>query len=433
MAHEIKVPSAGESVSEGTIAQWLKKDGELVTKGENLVVIDTEKASQDLQADASGRLKILVQAGSDVKIGVTIGTIDESAAGKSGVSGSSNATPPAGQDMGVASPTSTGVFKAITSGPQALHVAAPTPLPGTMQPPDQVPAAERKAAQAEGRPMVAPEKGQKVASPDHAAEAKASAQAKTGVAAEPAVSESAPPAVSMQTEGQNVTREPMSRMRRTISAHLLKARNETAMLTTFSEVDMSAIMAMRSKYQDAFVKKHGIKLGFMSFFIKACCEGLQKFPLVNASIDGNDIVYHHYVNIAVAVSTERGLAVPVIRDADQRSFSDLEKALVDLAQKAKTGRIPLEDLKGGTFTITNGGVFGSMMSTPLINPPQVGILGMHSIQERAVVINGKIEVRPMMYLALSYDHRLIDGKEAVQFLVTIRDLIASPERLLLGL
>ena len=409
----------------------MKKDGDLVTKGENLVVIDTEKASQDLQADASGRLKILVQAGSDVKIGVTIGTIDESAAGKGGPSGSSVAA----QDMSVASPTSTGVFKAITSGPQALHVAAPTPLPGTMQPPDQVPDAERKAAQAEGRPMVAPEKGQKVASPDHAAEAKASAQANTGVASEPAAAESAPPPAvpTPQTEGQNVTREPMSRMRRTIAAHLLKARNETAMLTTFTEVDMSAIMAMRSKYQDAFVKKHGIKLGFMSFFIKACCEGLQKFPLVNASIDGNDIVFHHYVNMAVAVSTERGLAVPVIRDAEQRSFADLEKALVDLAQQAKTGRIPLEDLKGGTFTITNGGVFGSMMSTPLINPPQVGILGMHSIQERAVVLNGKIEVRPMMYLALSYDHRLIDGKEAVQFLVTVRDLIASPERLLLGL
>ena len=424
MAHEIKVPPAGESVSEGTIAQWLKADGDLVTKGENLVVIDTEKASQDLQADKSGRLKILVTAGSDVKIGAVIGTIDESGNGAGSATKSASV-----QDMASSSPSSTGVFKAVSStSPQALHIAAPTPLPGTMQPSDQVPAAERKAAEAEGRPTVAPPPGQKVASPEDAAEAKAAQDQMVPQEAVPATAQ----VIETRTE-QGTSREPMSRMRRTIAAHLLKARNETAMLTTFTEVDMSQVMAMRSKYQDSFTKKHGIKLGFMSFFIKSCCEALQKFPLVNASIEGNDIVHHHFVNMAVAVSTDRGLAVPVIRDADKKSFAELEKALAEIAQKARTGRIPLEELSGGTFTITNGGVFGSMLSTPLINPPQVGILGMHAIQERAVVVNGKVEVRPMMYLALSYDHRLIDGKEAVQFLITVRDLIAAPERLLLGL
>ena len=205
------------------------------------------------------------------------------------------------------------------------------------------------------------------------------------------------------------------------------------MLTTFTEVDMSAVMGLRARYQDNFVKKHGIKLGFMSFFIKATVSALQKYPLVNASIDGNDIVHHHYYDIAVAVSTERGLMVPVMRDCDLKSHADIEKELIDIAGRARANKLSLDELKGGTFTITNGGVFGSMLSTPLLNPPQVGIMGMHAIEERAVVINGKVEARPMMYLALSYDHRLIDGKEAVQFLVSVRDHVAAPERAMLGL
>lgn len=449
MAHEIKVPPVGESISEGTIAQWLKADGELVTKGENLVVLDTEKASQDLQAEASGRLKISIAAGKDVKIGEVIGYIEENEAA-AGASAASSAPSESAKPAD-------GIFPqgAPHAAQQPLHVAAPQPQAGTMQPADQVPKAEAKAAEAEGRPPVAPEAGHKTASPAAAAEAKASLNRTAPWSfnelreSKAAQSDSAAPATeskpvdstahseirtpqSSETQ-QSESREQMSRMRRTIAAHLLKASQETAMLTTFAEVDMSAVMSLRSKHQETFTKQHGIKLGFMSFFMKACVDALQKFPLVNASIDGNDIVHHHFVNIAVAVSTERGLAVPVIRNAQDKNFADLEKELAELAGKARSGRISLEELKGGTFTITNGGVFGSMLSTPLINPPQVAILGMHAIQERPVVIDKKLEIRPMMYLALSYDHRLIDGREAVQFLVHVRDHVAAPERLLLGL
>jgi 2-oxoglutarate dehydrogenase E2 component (dihydrolipoamide succinyltransferase) len=225
----------------------------------------------------------------------------------------------------------------------------------------------------------------------------------------------------------------MSRLRKTIAKHLLTARNETAMLTSFAEVDMTAVLALRTRFQDSFVKRHGIKLGFMSFFIKAAVDALRAIPGVNASIDGDDIVYHHFYDIGVAVSTDRGLVVPVIRDCDQKSFAEIEKEMVELANAARAGKLGLDQLKGGTFTITNGGVFGSMLSTPLLNPPQVGILGMHAITDRPMAVDGKVEIRPMMYLALSYDHRLIDGKEAVQFLVHLRDRIAAPERLLLGL
>lgn len=507
MAHEIKIPSVGESVSEGTLAQWLKSDGDIVTKGENIVVIDTEKASQDLPADVSGVLRITVQEGTDVQIGQVIGHIEESAAAQSATQnkgGSASAdSKTAASTNGAASddaPSLTGeVFdivvpsagESVSEGTIAewakadgdyvvrgqdivvidtekasadlqaehsgilrilsnagedvtigqvigrieavdkepapeqekpLHVAAPTPQPGTIQPPDQVPAAEAHAAAQEHRPPVSPPPGQNVASvPD-------AGKAKSRTVEPPAT------AFASTSDGeQSTTREPMTRMRRTIASHLLAAKQETAMLTTFNEVDMSAIMRIRKKYGEAFLKRHGVKLGFMSFFIQACTDALMRFPLVNASIDGNDIIYHHYVNMAVAVSTERGLAVPVIRNAHTLSHSEIEAALISLAQKAKTGRIPLEDLKGGTFTITNGGVFGSMMSTPLINPPQVAILGMHSIDQRAVVIDGKVEIRPMMYLALSYDHRLIDGKEAVLFLNHVKDRIASPEQLLIGL
>ncbi len=403
-SYDIVVPSAGESISEGTIAQWVKKDGDHVVKGEDIVVIDTEKASSDCQAEHSGILRTLAATGEDVKIGQVIGRIE--------------ATDEATDDG-----------RKAEESKQALHIASPTPQPGTSQPPDQVPAAEARDAEMENRPPIAPEKGENRADPEKVADANRSA-----ASTKPSAAPAQPARASATNDGdQRVTREPMTRMRRTIAAHLLKAKQETAMLTTFSEVDMSAIMAMRKKHGEAFLKRHGIKLGFMSFFIQACADGLQRFPLVNASLDGNDIEYHHYVNMAIAVSTERGLAVPVIRNADAMSFAEIESALMGLAQKAKTGRIPLEDLKGGTFTITNGGVFGSMMSTPLINPPQVAILGMHSIDQRAVVIDGKVEVRPMMYLALSYDHRLIDGKEAVQFLAHVKDRIAAPERLLIGL
>jgi len=374
-----------------------------------------------------------VQAGTDVKIGAVIGYIEEAGA-ESGESAaappSAPATPTAGTDESAkqskdtpAADTSAaatvsqdaaagkpGVFPqgAPAAAVHPLHVASPQPQPGTLQP-------KRQVGDAPAMPTPSPDLPKPVATPAPSAA-------------------SAPAAPAPAHEGdQPASREPMTRMRRTIAAHLLKAKNETAMLTTFAEVDMSAIINLRKEHQEAFTKRNGIKLGFMSFFMKAAIDGLQRFPLVNASIDGNDIVYHHYVNMAIAVSTERGLAVPVIRNAHEKTFAELEKELVRLAEQAKTGRIPLDDLKGGTFTITNGGVFGSLLSTPLINPPQVAILGMHATQERPVAVNGKVEIRPMMYLALSYDHRLIDGKEAVQFLVHVRDRVAAPERLLLGL
>ena len=390
-------------------------------------------------------------AGKDVKIGEVIGSIEVDASASDGKRPAPAASPATAAQS---SSTESGIFPQGSphAAQQPLHVAAPQPQTGTLQPMDQVPKAEARAAQAENRPAVAPEPGEKTASPEAAAEARRAVNqtAAWDLANQvaPATEKSqAPPESSSPIAGrapqstearvaqsdQRETREQMTRMRRTIAGHLLKASQETAMLTTFAEVDMSAVMALRAKHQDSFTKQHGIKLGFMSFFMKASIDALQKFPLVNASLDGNDIVHHHYVNIAVAVSTERGLAVPVIRDAQTMSFAELEKELASVAERARSGRIPLEELKGGTFTITNGGIFGSMMSTPLINPPQVAILGMHAIQERAVVIDKKIEIRPMMYLALSYDHRLIDGKEAVQFLIHVRDHVAAPERLLLGL
>ncbi len=392
MALEITVPSFGESISESTVAAWLKNDGDLVARGEALVTLDTEKASSDVTAEAPGRLKILVPAGTDVKIGAVIGRIEESAEVPAGAP-----APSAGQP---AQPPATVTVK--SAGPE-------TGVPG------ETPSIPPMPASAE----TAPPPAEVV---DRAAKF---------VAAMERVPAPAPAAV--RAEDGRVTRQPMSRLRKTIAKHLLTARNETAMLTSFAEVDMTAVLALRSRFQDSFVKRHGIKLGFMSFFIKAAVDALRAIPAVNASIDGDDIVFHHFYDIGVAVSTDRGLVVPVIRDCDQKSFAEIEKELVDLANAARAGKLGLDQLKGGTFTITNGGVFGSMLSTPLLNPPQVGILGMHAITDRPMAVDGKVEIRPMMYLALSYDHRLIDGKEAVQFLVHLRDRIAAPERLLLGL
>ncbi len=410
MAHEIKVPPFGESVTESTIAKWLKPDGASVVKGEDIVSIDTEKASSELQAEVTGRLKILVPAGTDVSIGAVIGQIEEGQVGTA-PSAESPASPTAAPGAAMPEPQQQhsraaergepGVIPAdsvVSPGKGPLHVAAPQPVPGTAQPSSPLPPLPASPPKSEDK-----------------------------------ATESAATSPRPSPGDRRETRETMSRLRRTVAAHLLKAKQETAMLTTFAEVDMTSVMGIRSRYQEQFVKKHGIKLGFMSFFMKATVAALQKFPLVNASIEGNEVVHHHYYDIAVAVSTDRGLVVPVIRDCDLKSHADIERELIDIAGRARANKLDLDELKGGTFTITNGGTFGSMLSTPLLNPPQVGILGMHAIEERPVAINGKVEIRPMMYLALSYDHRLIDGKEAVQFLVAVRDHVASPERAMLGL
>ncbi|MGB9690965.1 MAG: 2-oxoglutarate dehydrogenase complex dihydrolipoyllysine-residue succinyltransferase [Candidatus Sumerlaeaceae bacterium] len=404
MATVIKVPSFGESITESTVAQWHKADGDWVEKGETLVTLDTEKSSADLEAEVSGRLRILVKEGTDVPIGTVIGEIDETA------------TKPTAAE--------------VSGSPASLAKGA-----------EEHKKAVQELASLEQAPpgtafSVAPESP----SAQSVDEKRASVESWKASATESA-DETEPTRAPMAKEKslglsygeRSITRKPMSRLRKTIARRLLEARQQTAMLTTFAEVDMSAVLSLRARYQDTFLARHGVKLGLMSFFVKAVIEGLRAFPELNASLEGDDIVYHHYYDISIAVSTDRGLVVPVLRDADKKSFAEIEKEIAELAARARENKLALTELEGGTFTITNGGIFGSLLSTPLLNPPQVGILGMHAIADRPVAIEGRVEIRPMMYLALSYDHRLIDGREAVQFLGRVKECVAAPERLVLGL
>ena len=366
---EIRVPASGESVTSANVASWRKKDGDAVSKGEVLVVLETDKVSNELEAPASGTLKILVPEGEEVGIGTLIATVDTAQAVAPISAPSTPATP---------SPAPA----PVAAVPAPVAHAAPTP------------AAPSKSA--------------------------------ITLPAAPAARE-VPSAV---TEGRT-TRRKMSMLRRKIATHLVNAQQTAAILTTFNEVDMSAIMDLRKSLQDQFVKKHGVKLGFMSFFVKAVAQALKDVPSINGRIEGNDIIENHFYDIGVAIGTEKGLVVPVIRDADQKSFAQIERDILDYATKARDGKITIEDLQGGVFSISNGGTYGSLLSTPILNPPQSGILGMHTIQQRPVAINNQVVIRPMMYLALSYDHRLVDGKEAVTFLIRIKDSLESPARLLL--
>jgi 2-oxoglutarate dehydrogenase E2 component (dihydrolipoamide succinyltransferase) len=413
MAHEIKVPPFGESISESTVAQWLKKDGERVAKGENLVTIDTEKASSDLPADVSGILRIKVEAGTDVPIGAVIGENEEAAVEAPSAPREKPAPSPAEQQK-----QSAKAAKPVEETTKA-KVAQEAPAPAT-------PLAEPEAAAHTIGPATAeiPE-----ATPLNTPTAESAPAQQT--ATTPATQ--APGQINEEHNGAREVKRPMTRLRKTVAARLLQAKQQTAMLTTFAEVDMTEVIRLRQQFQNLFQKTHGIKLGFMSFFIKAAVDALKEMPAMNSRIEGDFIVEQHYYDISVAVSTDRGLVVPVIREADQKGFPEIEAEIAQLAARAREGKIGVEDMKGGTFTITNGGVFGSMLSTPLLNPPQVGILGMHAIEQRPMAVDGKVEIRPMMYLALYYDHRLIDGKEAVLFLTHVRDLIALPDRLLLGL
>lgn len=380
MAFEIKVPNAGESITSAVISTWHKKTGEAVQVGDLLVTIDTDKVSTELQSEAAGILEITAQAGEEVKIGAVIGLI---AAGVGGVS----ATVPA------AAPAAAG--KAEPEKREAAPVAAPV-----------APVAEAPAKPVE--PVVP--------------------RVDLSVVPRPV----AEVAAAIVDDAGRTTRKRMTPLRRKIATHLVNAQHTAAILTTFNEVDMTEIMNLRKLLQDSFVARHGVKLGFMSFFIKSVCEALKAVPQVNGRIEGDDIVINHYYDIGVAVGTEKGLVVPVLRDCDHKSFGQIEKDLSDYAVKARDGKIAIEDLQGGVFTISNGGIYGSLLSTPILNPPQSAILGMHAIQQRPVAVNGKVEIRPMMYLALSYDHRLIDGKEAVTFLVRIKECLEQPTRLLLG-
>lgn len=395
---QITVPKAGESIAEGTLNRWFKPDGAFVKVDEPLYELGTDKAAQEVAAPVTGVLKILVKEGETVAIGAVVAQIDTDAK----------------------APTASAARAAPSAAPKA-----PQPMPPRASEAIPSPAAARVLAEAgvSAATVVGTGPGGRILKED----AVAATAAKPASNGTPALAPRPAPLAPTRTS----TREPMTPIRKRIAARLLESQNTTATLTTFNEADMTAISELRAKYNERFEKKHGVKLGFMSVFVKAAVEALKSFPLVNARIDGTDIVHQHFYDVGVAVSTEKGLMVPVVRAADQLGFAQIEKEIGALAKKARDGKITVNDLEGGTFTITNGGIFGSMMSTPILNPPQVAILGMHSIQKRAVVVNDQIVIRPMMYLALSYDHRIIDGREAVQFLVRIKECVENPERMLL--
>ena len=362
---EIVVPAAGESVSSANVASWRKQDGDVVNKGDLIVLLETDKISNELDSPANGRLRILVGEGEEVPIGAVIGRIE----------------------VGVSTPSAV--------------VAPPAPV-------------------VQAKPV-------EVAAPA-AAVPQAPVTARPDFSLPPVKMET--PTAEASSDGRS-TRRKMSMLRRKIATHLVNAQQTAAILTTFNEVDMSSVMKLRKDVQDEFIRKHGVKLGFMSFFVKAVTQALKDVPTLNGRIEGNEVVQNHYYDIGVAIGTDKGLFVPVIRDADQKSFAQIEKDILDYASRANEGKITIEDLQGGVFSISNGGTYGSLLSTPILNPPQSGILGMHTIQQRPVAVDGQVVIRPMMYLALSYDHRLVDGKEAVTFLIRIKDRLESPARLML--
>ncbi|MEO6742210.1 MAG: dihydrolipoyllysine-residue succinyltransferase [Chthoniobacteraceae bacterium] len=376
MSLEIKIPAVGESVTSGMISAWLKNDGDSVSRGDALFTLETDKVSTEVTADAAGTLRIKAQAGAEVKIGEVVGLIEEGAG--------TPAAPAPAKDAPVKQTETKPQEKAAKPQPPSVPVPAPAPI------------AESTAAVAAANESLA--------------------VLSTNVAA---------------SGEERVTRKKLSPLRRKIAAQLVMAQHTAAILTTFNEADMSAVMTLRKAMGEDFLKQHGIKLGFMSFFIKAVVAALKSVPQVNVRVEGEDLVQNHFYDIGVAVGTERGLMVPVVRDAHRKSFAEIERDLVAFAAKAREGKIGIADLSGGVFTISNGGTYGSLLSTPILNPPQSGILGMHKIQERPVVVNGAIVIRPMMYLAMSYDHRVVDGREAVTFLVRVKEAIEQPSRLLL--
>lgn len=420
MSIEVKIPAVGESISSGIVSVWHKKSGEHVNAGDPLFTLETDKVSTEIVAEQAGILETRVAEGQEVKIGEVVATIDENATTSASPNAASTPTQadskpdPNRSDAPVApdkkSPNADVLSPAVRRIVEEDHLD-PSKISGTgkggrLTKGDALTAAQnREAAPPTARPEAAPQ---------------------------PSSSDSADLAPS-QPAGQSAdgrfTRKKMSPLRRKIAAQLVMAQHTAAILTTFNECDMTAVMNLRKEKQDAFTKANGLKLGFMSFFIKATVEALKAVPAINTRIEGDDFIQNHFYDIGVAVGTERGLVVPVVRDADKKSFAELERTIGEFATKAREGKIKIEDLQGGTFTISNGGVYGSLLSTPILNPPQSGILGMHSIQQRPMVVDGKIEARPMMYLALSYDHRAIDGKEAVTFLITVKQCIEDPTKL----
>ncbi len=434
MTTQILVPPMGESVSEATVAKWLKKVGDPVRLDEPLVELETDKVTLEVNATAAGTIsEITVAPGKSVKIGAILGLIQEGAVAVSSPSASASVAPaaaPAAPPTPAPPPKAAPAPANVSAPPAARTPAAPSSAPPPM------PAARKQAEDRGINPydIAGTGKGGRVTKQDVMAYA-APASAPTSPA--PAAAPAAAPAPAPAPSGPRVReaqeeRVRMTRLRQRVAERLKEAQNTAAMLTTFNEADMSGVMALRAQHKDAFEKKYGVKLGFMSFFVKACVLALKEIPSVNAEIDGADIVYKNYYDIGVAIGAPQGLVVPVIRDADRMGYADIEKTIANLGARARDGKLAIEELTGGTFTITNGGIYGSLMSTPILNPPQSGILGMHAIKERPIAVNGKIEIRPMMYLALSYDHRIIDGREAVTFLARVKDCIENPERLLLG-
>ena len=426
MATEIRVPTLGESVSEATIGRWFKKAGDPVKADEPLVELETDKVTLEVNAPAAGVLaEITAKDGETVTPGALLGQISEG--GGAAAAPRAEAKPVAAPAAATAkqAPAASRAAAAATNGGSQSQPAAPTQMP-------PAPSAAKLAAERgidTGAIAGSGKRGQ-VLKGDVLAFTPPSAPAQ---APAPAPAPAQMRAPSPPDDAAREERVRMTKLRQTIARRLKEAQTNAAMLTTFNEVDMSAVMGLRSQYKDLFEKKHGVKLGFMGFFVKACTQALKEIPNVNAEIDGTEIVYKNFCHIGVAVGTDKGLVVPVVRDADRKSIAEVEKAIADFGRRARDGQLKIEEMQGGTFTISNGGVYGSLMSTPILNAPQSGILGMHKIQERPMVVGGKIEIRPMMYLALSYDHRIVDGREAVTFLVKVKDVLEDPARLILDL
>jgi 2-oxoglutarate dehydrogenase E2 component (dihydrolipoamide succinyltransferase) len=412
MAKEIRVPQLGESVTEATIGKWFKTQGDAVKADEPLVELETDKVTVEVPAPASGVLSsVAAQSGQTVNVGALLGAIEEGAAGAAAPkteakpAKSAEVPPPAAPAVAIeAKPLSPAVRKIVEENKLDPGSIAGTGKDGRLTKGDVL----AEVAQPAAPPVI---------------------QLPPATPPQPAP----PRAPSPQADSEREERVRMSRLRQTIARRLKDAQNTAAMLTTFNEVDMTHVMALRNQYKEIFEKKHGVKLGFMSFFVKACLHALKEIPAVNAEIDGEDIVYKNYYHIGVAVGTEKGLVVPVVRDADRMSFATIEKTINDFGKRARDGQLQIAEMQGGTFTISNGGVYGSLMSTPILNAPQSGILGMHKIQERPMAVGGQVVIRPMMYLALSYDHRIVDGKEAVTFLVRVKEGLEDPQRALLDL
>jgi 2-oxoglutarate dehydrogenase E2 component (dihydrolipoamide succinyltransferase) len=406
MATDILVPTLGESVSTATVARWLKQAGEAVAADEPLVELETDKVTVEVNAPAAGVLEaIAAQTGAEVEPGAVLGSI---------AAGAAAAAKPAAAPTAAAKPPGTGggsVAAAEVHG-TAPGGHAPMPAAAKLMAENNVTSAQIGAGSA---------KDGRIAKGDV-----------LDFLSQPAAKAAPAPAKPARGLEAGEERVKMTRLRATIARRLKEAQNTAAMLTTFNEVDMGAVMAMRAEYKDAFEKRHGVKLGFMSFFVTACVAALKEFPAVNAEIEGDEVIYRNFVHMGIAVGGPSGLVVPVLRNADDMGFAQIEKSIADFGKRVRDGQLKLEEMAGGSFTITNGGIYGSLMSTPILNPPQSGILGMHKIQDRPMAINGKVEIRPMMYLALSYDHRIVDGKEAVSFLVRVKEALEDPRRLMLG-